>query len=162
MPKPVRQENASPQGCKTTTAARRTDTGTVHELHRMGACDGHKGAKLPCKNPRCCCHSRRRRTECVGIEMKQYRMQNRYTNHLPSHFYCRHGIDLNLSCSLCINEECQTRALAERQPPMPSIGAPRNTGTTRQVIRLERRKELRQTRPLAIGDDAGRSDAGDA
>ena len=33
--------------------------------------------------------------------MKQYRMQNRYTNHLPNHFYCRHGIDLNQPCSLC-------------------------------------------------------------
>ena len=87
-------------------------------------------------------------SSCVGIEMKQYRMQNRYTNHLPGHFYCRHGIDLNLSCSLCATS---ARLIASG-----------DDGEGGQVLQLERRKELRQTRPVSIGDDAGRSDAGNA
>ncbi len=98
----------------------------------------------------CHCHSRRRRAKCVGIEMKQYRMQNRYTNHLPSHFYCRHGIDLNLSCSLCINEECQTRALAERQPPMPSIGSFNVCPHAPAELCNQGGGELRQTRPMGF------------
>lgn len=80
--------------------------------------------------------------------MKQYRMQNRYTNHLPNHFYCRHGIDLNLSCSLCATPA--------------SLIASGDDGEGGQVLCLERRKELRQTRPVSTGDDAGRSDAGNA
>jgi len=79
--------------------------------------------------------------------MKQYRMQNRYTNHLPNHFYCRHGIDLNLSCSLCATS---ARLIASG-----------DDGEGGQVL-LERRKELRQARPVPTGDDTGRSDAGDA
>lgn len=61
---------------------------------------------------------------------------------------CKHGIDLNQPCSLCATPA--------------SLIASGDDGEGGQVIQLERRKELRQNRPLATGDDAGRSDAGNA
>ena len=114
----------------------------------MALCNLRKSAVEACCVPNCHCDKRRRRAECVGIEMKQYRMQNRYTNHLPGHFYCRHGFDLNQACSLCAIPA--------------SLIASGDDGEGGQVIRLERRKELRQTRPVSTGDDAGRTDAGNA
>jgi len=81
--------------------------------------------------------------------MNQYRMQNRYTNHLPNHFYCRHGIDLNLSCSLC-EPAYASRHVSDVRPHAPA------------ELRDQGGGELRQTRPIPTGNDAGRSDAGDA
>ena len=61
---------------------------------------------------------------------------------------CKHGIDLNQPCSLCATPA--------------SLIASGDDGEGGSILRLERRKELRQTRPVSTGDDAGRSDARDA
>jgi len=61
---------------------------------------------------------------------------------------CPHDIDLNQPCSLCATPA--------------SLIASGDDGEGGSILRLERRKELRQTRPLAASDDAGRSDAGNA
>ena len=61
---------------------------------------------------------------------------------------CKHGIDLNQPCSLCATP---ARLIASG-----------DDGEGGSILRLERRKELRQTRPLAASDDAGRSEARDA
>ena len=75
-------------------------------------------------------------------------MQNRYTNHLPSHFYCRHGIDLNLSCSLCATPA----SLIASGDGLQAATRLRNTGGG----------VLLTNQSVPTGDDAGRSDAGDA
>jgi len=81
----------------------------------------------------------------VGIEMKQYRMQNRYTNHLPGHFYCRHGFDLNQACSLC----AIPASLIASGDGLQAATRLRDAGSG----------VLLTNQSVPTGDDAGRSDA---